>query len=272
MSADLLLLPPRVVLLEPKRGANVGAVCRAIKNMGAESLVLVGGEFDAEEAGRTSVHARDVFASRREVSSFEDAVSGCGLIVGTTSRNTPWNVPVLPIREVARQAFAAARHASVTAPDARSCALVFGREDRGLSNQELARCHRLAYVPTADEYTSLNLAQAAVICLYEWFVTSREEGQTDSSSPPPSCVANQADAASVSAALEDLRSTLIQIGFLSVEQPDRVMATIASLLTRSGLDEREVRIVRGIARQMRWFAGGGAAVAEARRAQGRKLR
>lgn len=289
------------MLLEPRRGANVGAVCRAIKNMGAAGLVVVGGEFDSAEAERTSVHARDVFASRLEVGSFDEAVAGCGLIVGTTSRTTPWRMPVAPIRQVAREAISAARRAEVdddrgasavlpapnqllrAQPPPRACALVFGREDRGLSNEELARCHRLAYVPTADEYASLNLAQAAVVCLYEWFVAGQEEAtetteMADASQPAdqPEIVLPggraQAEAASVSAALGDLRGALIDIGFLSADQPDRVMAAIASLFTRSGLDEREVRMVRGIARQMRWFVSGGALVAERKRAAGQKLR
>lgn len=283
------------MLLEPRRGTNVGAVCRAVKNMGASGLAVVGGEFDAVEAERTSVHARDVFASRLEVSSFEEAVAGCGLIIGTTSRATPWRMPVAPIGQVAREAIRAARRAgieeapaaaavalgprrAVDAPALLPCALVFGREDRGLSNEELSRCHRLAYVPTADEYASLNLAQAAVVCLYEWFVAGQEEEQQSAPAPgpapqPPAAGhARQAEAASVSAALGDLRGALIDIGFLPADQPERVMAAIASLLTRAGLDDREVRIVRGIARQMRWFASGGAGVAERKRAEGRKLR
>ena len=296
LSRSRILLPPRVVLLEPKRGANVGAVCRAIKNMGAAGLVLVGGEFDSAEAERTSVHARDVFASRLEVPTFEEAIAGCSLVIGTTSRTTPWRVPVVPIRQVAREAISAARRAPadddagavsplapqgqhVPAQSPRPCALVFGREDRGLSNEELSRCHRLAYIPTADEYASLNLAQAAVVCLYEWFVAGQEEeAQTqapigsEQPQPLPMAAGKQAEAASVSAALDDLRGVLIDIGFLSAEQPDRVMAAIASLLTRSGVDEREVRIVRGIVRQMRWFVSGGAEVAELKRAAGRKLR
>jgi len=292
-AADFISTAPRVVLLEPKRGANVGAVCRAIKNMGAGALVLVGGEFDAAEAERTSVHARDVFASRLTVSCFDEAVAGCSLVIGTTSRTTPWKMPVAPIRQVAREAIRAARRqvvgadpaawASSTPPGcdddpsrvARPCALVFGREDRGLSNEELSRCHRLAYVPTADEYVSLNLAQAAVVCLYEWFVAAQEETaeQSPVSQESPAAVCGrQAQATSVSAAVEDLRGVLYEIGFLSADQGERVMAAIASLLTRNGLDEREVRIVRGIARQMRWFVNGGAAVAQRKRAEGRRLR
>jgi tRNA C32,U32 (ribose-2'-O)-methylase TrmJ len=116
-------------------------------------------------------------------------------------------------------------------------------------------------VPTAGDYASLNLSQAAVVCLYEWMLACRAAARGDAgdaavllSSPAADDRARPADAGAVSAALADLRSMLEEIGFLDGDQAARVMATIASMLTRGGLDEREVRILRGIARQMRWYA------------------
>ncbi len=229
----------RVVLLEPKRGANVGAVCRAMKNMGAADLVIVGGEYDGEEARRTAVHAGDVYASIRTAATLDEAIAPATFVIGTTSRTQPWSIPVVPID----QAFAeAAGQASI--------ALVFGPEDHGLDNQQLARCHRLAFVPTADVYASLNLAQAAVVCLYEWLRANRNEG-AGTARPGDSAAA---DDRTQSAALADLENVLEEIGFLEGDQAERVMATIRSILTRSGLDEREVGILRGIARQIRWAA------------------
>lgn len=234
----------RVVLLGPKRGANVGAACRAIKNMGAGELFVVGGEYDADEASRTSVHARDVFEARRAAPSLEAAVAECILVVGTTSRDQPWSLPVEPIGAVLAWA-------TVRGLAAEQVALVFGPEDRGLSNEELARCHRVAFVPTADEYASLNLAQAVVVCLYEWLQTERraQAAETRSAAAPIAALAHgQAEA------LADLRLVLEEIDFLHGDQSDRVMATVASMLTRGGLEEREVSILRGIVRQIRWAA------------------
>ena len=125
-------------------------------------------------------------------------------------------------------------------------ALVFGPEDHGLDNEQLARCHRLAYVPTAEVYASLNLAQAAVVCLYEWM-----RSNPNASPPPPAAAADDRMQAE---ALADLQSVLEEIGFLEGDQAARVMGTIRSILTRSGLDEREVAILRGMARQIRWSA------------------
>lgn len=231
----------RVVLLGPRRGSNVGAACRAIKNMGAGALFVVGGEYDRGEARRTAVHAADVFDACTEAATFEDAVADCALVVGTTSRQTPWSIPVEAIDRVFGQARARGL-------DATAIGLVFGPEHRGLSNPELARCHRLAYVPTACEYSSLNLAQAVVVCLYEWLQSGRGRGEERGRDSQAAAAGQQADA------LADLRSVLEEIGFLDGDQGERVMASITSMLTRGGLDERDVSILRGIARQVRWAA------------------
>ncbi len=249
-----------MVLLYPRRGANVGAACRAIKNMGAGDLVVVRGEYDRDEAERTAVHAADVFRARIEAASFDDAVATASLVVGTTSRETPWSIPVAEIADV----FAEARRRGL---EAGQVALVFGPEDRGLSNEELARCHRLGFVPTAGEYASLNLAQAIVVCLYEWLQSSRRgevpgpAGSAGAAAPAGTggreTSAAPASAAQQEAAIADLRGALEEIGFLHGDQAERVMATVASIFTRSVLDEREVAILRGIARQVRWAARGG---------------
>jgi len=227
-----------------------------MKNMGATTLRVVGGEYDADEARRTAVHAADVLDRAKNCASFDEAVADCEVVVGTTSRHDPWHMPVLDVEE-AFTALAASPSPPATA------ALVFGPEDRGLGNEELSRCHVLASIPTGDAYASLNLAQAAVVCLYEWRrvwrVAARGMLQTGApSAPPPSEQAEaggrRASAASQAAALEDLRAALTEIGFLHGDQSERVMASVASMLTRGGLDEREVRILRGLVRQVRWAA------------------
>lgn len=257
-----------MVLLGPKRGANVGAVCRAIKNMGAGRLVVLGGEYDRGEALRTAVHADDVFEARLEATSFDEAVASSSFVIGTSPREAPWRMPVRSIDEV----FAEARARGL---EPSSIALVFGPEDRGLNNEELARCHRIAFVPTSAEYSSLNLAQAAVVCLYEWLQSGRpgrgaipgagaastpaalgsggEDGSASGVSSAP------ASASAMREALADLAGVLAEIGFLHGDQSERVMATVASMFTRGGLDDREVRILRGMVRQIRWAArrGGG---------------
>jgi TrmH family RNA methyltransferase len=233
---------PDVVLVSPRRGANVGAACRAIRNFAAGRLVVVDGDYDVAEARRTAVHGADVLDARIDAASLEEAVAASAVVIGTSPRDRPWNLPSAPIAEV----FAWARVATAAPGDV---ALVFGPESRGLSNSELSLCHRVAYVPTGDEYTSLNLAQAVVVCLYEWGRPAPAEAAA--AGEPGRLLAPGADQR---AALADLGEVLEEVGFLHGDQAERVMGTVASMFARNGLDEREVRILRGIARQVRWAA------------------
>ena len=217
--------------------------------MGAGRLVILGGDYDRGEALRTAVHADDVFEDRLEALSFDEAVASSSLVIGTSPREAPWHMPVRPIDEV----FAEARARGL---EPSSIALVFGPEDRGLNNEELARCHRIAFVPTSAEYSSLNLAQAAVVCLYEWLQSGRTgRGAIPGVTATPAGESSApAQASAIREALADLADVLAEIGFLHGDQSERVMATVASMLTRGGLDDREVRILRGMVRQIRWAA------------------
>jgi TrmH family RNA methyltransferase len=152
----------RVVLVRPQHGGNVGAVCRAIKNFGAGELWLVGAEIEAADAVRTAVHAADVFEARRESADLAAALEGCSLVVGTTARRGRYHERSRDIRELTPDIAAAERLGAERGP-----ALVFGPEDSGLHNRDIAACHHLAFIPTDAAYASLNLAQAAVVCLYE---------------------------------------------------------------------------------------------------------
>lgn len=208
--------------------------------------MVVVGEFDLDEARRTAVHAADVFDARLNAASLEDAVAPCRFVIGTSSRIDPWGIPVDGIDAV----FADVRRRGLDGADV---ALVFGPEDRGLNNDELSRCHRAATIGTAGQYDSLNLAQAVVVCLYEWLRGGRGDSVSRVGSAAASAdVGAFASASGTAAALADLRLVLEEIGFLNGDQDERVMATVSSMLTRGGLDDREVRILRGIVRQVRW--------------------
>jgi len=256
------------VLVRPRGGANVGAVCRAIKNMDGGRLVVVEGGFDVEAARIMAVHAVDVLEGRIEAPTLTDAVAGCGVVVGTTARSGAYRARSTDLRSLARDVVV---HGELAFE--RPLALVFGPEDSGLSNEEISLCHRLAFIPTADAYTSLNLAQAVMVCLYELHLA-----RLDSSGRQPTVGVDsrrnhpQADAGSIEAMLVSLEDALLQIGFLSDENPAHVMMSIRSLLTRGGLDEREVRILRGLARQIRWFADAGHEIAREKHRRGEKLR
>ncbi len=261
----------------PRGGANVGAVCRAVKNTGAGALVTVDGAFDEEEARRMAVHAADVLEARTEVGSLREAVAGSAVVVGTTARTGPLRERSADIRTVARELVRWERERSDAG---REFAFVFGPEDRGLSNEEIAVCHRLAFIPTSPDYHSLNLAQAVLLCCYEVMrarhglaapssEVARDAHEAAAAAParrPP------ADAGEIEDMFVDLEGALVEIGFLFEDHPERVMASLRSLLSRAGLDERELKILRGLARQIRWFARDGREVAADKRARGVKLR
>lgn len=264
-----VLLSPRVVLVAPRGGANVGSVCRAMKNMGADALFIVDGCYDRKQARLMAVHGGDVFEARREVASIRDAIEGCGVVVGTTARSGAYRRRSRDVRELARELVGSGR-AAAGAIAGRPLALLFGREDRGLSNQDIAVCHHLVCIPTSPAYTSLNLAQAAMITLYEIYRARLEAAaaaaEHDQSQPMP------ADARDFDDAMVALERALLAIGFLSSENPQHIMVTIRAMLGRALPDERELRIVRGIARQLEWFGAGGSEVARDKRERGEKLK
>lgn len=259
----------RVVLVEPQGGANVGSVCRAIENTGGGQLAIVGGTFDETDAKRMAVHAGQVLADALRTERFDEAIAGCALVVGTTARGGPYRDKAREVRSLASEVWRwqCARERGTR------IALVFGREDRGLSNDEIAACHWLARIPTSPRYESMNLAQAAMVLLYE--LMQARLGNGVSAAPQAGSEARDAqisepvaDAAQVESMFQDLRDALDQIGFLGRDDGPHVMRLVRSLLGRAAMDAREVRLLRGVARQIRWFATDGREVLLDKQARG----
>jgi len=148
------------VLYRPQSAGNIGAAARALKNMGFDDLRLVGrGPLNDRDAVKMAVHADDLLANATVYPSLAAALADCSLAVGTTSRRGGYRSRATPLRAAAVELDALAT--------ANKIAIVFGREDRGLTNRELKLCHRLVTIPTAPEYPSLNLAQAVMVVAYE---------------------------------------------------------------------------------------------------------
>jgi tRNA/rRNA methyltransferase len=252
--------PVRVVLVRPRNPINIGAACRAMKNMGAGVLYVVEGDFDPEQARPAAVHGSDVLEARREVATLADALVGCSLVVGTTARGGGYRERSRDVRDLAVEIAAAE-----IADDGLVPALVFGPEDAGLSNRDIALCHRLAFIQTGSDYASLNLAQAVLVCLYE---VLRARAMRERSSEQTT----RADAAAIEDMYRSLEHALVSIGFLPALNPEHVMMTLRDILGRAGLDERELRVLRGIARQILWFAEGGRETARQKRERGERLK
>ncbi len=153
----------RVVLVEPKNEGNVGAVARAMRNFDVEDLVLVNPCPISDEARKRAMHGADILEAARRVKTFEAAVKGADLVVGTSGIDTESE------KRFARIAVSPRDLAARLAPMDGPVALLFGREDFGLLDEELQICDLLVTIPASKAYPILNLAHAATIVLYELF-------------------------------------------------------------------------------------------------------
>jgi TrmH family RNA methyltransferase len=243
----------RIVLVHPQHAGNVGAAARAMKNMGLERLVLVAPQrWNAEQAATMAVHAADVLARLRRVESLAAAVADCGLVVGTSGRATVVQLGALSPRTLAPEIVAASA--------ANDVAVVFGPEDHGLSNDELARCQRIVAIPTAAAYGSLNLAQAVLVCAYELMLADAVAAAAPARTAPTGAAApaGVARTLATSERLElmytKLETALRAIGFLHRDNAEPMMRALRRTLGRAALDEQEATIVLGLARQIAWAA------------------
>jgi len=147
------------VLVEPREAGNIGAAARAIKNMGFKNLCLVNPPSDLSDAALFAHNAMDILNASKIYASFEDAVRGMDLVAGTTRRRGRRRGAFIPVEKAAMQI---AEAASVN-----KVAVLFGREDRGLYNEEVNGCGFLMTIPASKKQPSLNLAQSVVIIAYE---------------------------------------------------------------------------------------------------------
>jgi len=229
----------RIVLVRPQHSGNIGAVARAMRNFGVCDLALVNPvQLCRETAATMAVHARDLLDTMQIHTSLRAAVADCQVVVGTTCRPGLYRESALPPRTLAPQL--------VTAATANRIALVFGPEDNGLSNDDLRLCHRLMTIPTDPAYTSLNIAQAVLLCCYEVFLAAHDERTT---LPRPLAVAERQELM-----YEKLKGALLKIGFLHRDNPEHIMFALRRMLGRAGLEERDVQILLGLARQIDWYA------------------
>jgi tRNA/rRNA methyltransferase len=227
------------VLVSPLYSGNVGSVCRAMKNMGFSNLVIASarGPLDVEEAKKMAIHADDIFDKRKEFPTLAEAVADCGLVIGTTARIGLYREHAQTPREFAPRLLAAAEKAKV--------ALVFGREDNGLSNEEIQLCTHMMRIPSTTKYSSLNLSQAVMVCCYELYVMSGLwEPVLEKSPEAPSAMRERM--------YELWRAALLTIGFMKEDKADHMMLGIKRVFGRGLLTVNDIRILTGMARQARW--------------------
>lgn len=234
----------RIVLVSPLYGGNVGAVCRAMMNMGLSDLAVVAPRDDCSEfdAIRWAYSARGIYESRREFPTLEAAVADCQLVAGTSVREGLYRKTSRTPREWAPTFLETAHHGRV--------ALVFGPENNGLSNEDLAVCTDLIRIPSTAAYSSLNLSQSVMVCAYELYVASGHYEPPEEGVPLASSGLRER-------MFDMWRETLLKIGFMEEEKADHMMMALRRILSRGNLTEIDARIMMGIARQTQWHADQG---------------
>ncbi|PSB16751.1 RNA methyltransferase [filamentous cyanobacterium Phorm 46] len=261
----------RIVLVEPAGPLNVGSVARVMKNMGLHQLILVNPQCDhvGEEARLMAVRAADILERAKVVESLPRALVGCVRAIATTGddcRSHPMQL----------EAPADALPWLLEAPSA----LIFGREDCGLTNAELNRAQRLIRIPSSDAYTSLNLAQAVAICCYELsksvvnchsqevasfpefassisdatdnLSTNNPEQLATSQTENPSIPLNCAPLENLEGYYLQLESLLLKIGYLQPQTAASRMEKFRRLYNRAYPTVDEVAMLRGVLRQTEW--------------------
>ncbi|NEO28823.1 MAG: RNA methyltransferase [Kamptonema sp. SIO4C4] len=232
----------RIILVEPAGALNVGSVARILKNMELSRLVLVNPqcEIRGQEARQMAVHGIDVLESAQVVETLPEALQGCQKAIATTGRTRHPTIPLEPPKQVLPWLLA----------DQQEAALIFGREDSGLTNEELNYAQRCLTIPANPEYASLNLAQAVAVCAYELYQLS-----SPSSPPPPPEDKPLATLDELEGYFQHLETLLLKVGYLYPHTAPARMEKFRRLYKRTELTSEEVAMLRGILRQVNWAVG-----------------
>jgi len=240
-----------IVLVGPLYGGNLGSVCRAMANMGLCELRVVNPdpELNWEDARKMACHARHVLDHHKTYNDLSSAIADCIMVVGTSGLTGLYRQHAKAPRMIAPELLSMSERGAV--------AYVFGREDNGLSNDELALCHRIVQIPTHAITPSLNLAQAVLLCCYELFLV----GGTYDAPVEKSPFAESAQRERMFSIWHDL---LLDIGFMKEDKADHMMQGIRRVMARGALTRDDVQIMMGVARQMQWAARNGVGDPESR--------
>ncbi len=220
-----------IVLVDTKTPGNIGAVARGMMNMGISRLVLVNPPEDRNgEARKLAAGADDIIDAAAVYSSLKDAVADQGLVIGASRHLSRHRKNVHAPRELAEQV--------VPLLDRNRLSLVFGNEVNGLEKNDIALCHELVAIPSAEAFSSLNLSHAAMIVMYEFFIAARSGagGKTGELAPSQD----------LERLYGRLRTTLRDIAFIDDRNAEHMLFSLRQLFGRARLDSREVSILQGI--------------------------
>lgn len=232
---------PAFILVGPKEPGNIGAAARAVLNMGFDDLRLVAPRCDLKGASRLASHASHLLDDILVYDTVAQAVAEFTLVVATTARARKDHVSAITPRELARRL-----------PSTPSAAILFGREEFGLTNEELDHCQVVVSIPTGPQYPVLNLAQAVLLIAYELHLGAREPDAV----PVTSGRFDPPERGQIDAFYRDWREYSLEIGFTDEWRVDHIMRAFQQVFDRAALNGREVSLLRGLIAQSRWAARG----------------
>ena len=224
----------KIVLVGTTHPGNIGAAARAMKNMGIKNLSLVEPkEFPSDVAIYRSKAAKDILEHAQVFNTLEEAISDCELVIGTSARGrkVPW--PILNPKEAAEEVSRSSSHHKI--------AIIFGREDRGLTNEELGLCNLHVNIPTDPDYSSLNLAQAVQILVYE--IRQAILGEQEDKDYWDVELANNDQTELLINHMDELMQ---QVEFYDVDNPRKLLLRVRRFFKRSRIDVMETNIFRGL--------------------------
>jgi tRNA/rRNA methyltransferase len=227
-----------IVLFRPQIPENIGAVARAAANMGISRLILVSPKnCDLSRVLKVATLAvADLVGNMEVFTDLPSALQAFNYVVGTTARTGGQRRQLETPREMASKLVSICHNNRV--------ALLFGPEDRGLTNVQLRYCHSIVTIPTST-FSSLNLAQAVMILCYELRLAGNQAVEQ--------FVPRLATRRELDGMYAHLKETFLKINFINTENPEYWMQNVRRFFSRVGLQAREVKIVRGICRQIDWY-------------------
>ena len=229
-----LLNSIKVVLVGTTHPGNIGATARAMKNMGIVNLALVAPkEFPSDVATYRSKAAKDVLENAELFDTLKMAVSNCELVIGTSARErkVPW--PILNPKDASQEVSRGVLNNKV--------AIVFGREDRGLTNDELGLCNLHVHIPTDPAYSSLNLSQAVQIMVYEMRSSILENQENEEYWD-----VEFADNDQTERLINHMDELMQEVDFYEIDNPRKLLLRVRRFFKRSRIDVMEVNIFRGL--------------------------
>jgi tRNA/rRNA methyltransferase len=227
-----------IVLHRPQIPENIGAAARAMNNMGLRRLILSAPEnWDFSRIVKMATGTSlDIIEQMEVYDNLEHALGPFNFVAGTTARIGSHRPPMTSPRALAAEFSAIS--------ELNNAAVLFGPEDRGLANADLRVCHTIVRIPTSG-FSSINLAQAVMIICYELLMASGK--------PADRSIPRLADGFELEGMYSHLKEVLLKIGFIDRQNPDHWMLNLRRFFSRIQLRAREVRVIRGICRQMDWY-------------------